>query len=350
MIQLKQQLINFYNSRNIFNSFMIKIKYILIYLLVLMLFTVIFNKNILQFKDLNIYNINYISFIFIGVLIYITYVKFNIMVRCLSFLKSINYFYNQIKLNRIKNIKSIILYYYIINIFLMIVSILFINNIHNNIYNLNLEYYIEFTNLISITLLLYYSIYILTMEFHIIDNNNNVNQLIIVLNILILFTPFIILNFYYDKINIFDNILTIHCDSKGDSSFESKIKENPSIVITNNSNSIINNPNSKIYINTPKELSDDKTFNIASSSDTNQDPHKKLVTEINNIKDLNSKFVTLFIKSLINKEIELEFNDDYYNKFINKSQINYKIDNRIINFFKSNEGLLRSNSTVNFRC
>jgi len=188
------------------------------------------------------------------------------------------------------------------------------------------------------------------MEFHIIDNNNNVNQLIIVLNILILFTPFIILNFYYDKINIFDNILTIHCDSKGDSSFESKIKENPSIVITNNSNSIINNPNSKIYINTPKELSDDKTFNIASSSDTNQDPHKKLVTEINNIKDLNSKFVTLFIKSLINKEIELEFNDDYYNKFINKSQINYKIDNRIINFFKSNEGLLRSNSTVNFRC
>jgi hypothetical protein len=81
-----------------------------------------------------------------------------------------------------------------------------------------------------------------------------------------------------------------------------------------------------------------------------QDPHKKLVTEINNIKDLNSKFVTLFIKSLINKEIELEFNDDYYNKFINKSQINYKIDNRIINFFKSNEGLLRSNSTVNFRC
>jgi hypothetical protein len=224
----------------------------------------------------------------------------------------------------------------------MIVSILFINNIHNNIYNLHLEYYIDFTNLISFMLLLYYSIYIITMKFHIIDSNNNINSLIIVLNILILFIPFITINFYYDKINIFDKIFTIHCDSKGNTNFETKIKENPSIVITNNSNSIINNPNSKFYINTPKDISDDKILNFATSSDTSPDPLNKLVTEIKNIKELNSKFVTLFIKSLINKDIKLEFNDDYYNKFIKKSQINYKIDNNIIQFFKSNEELLSS--------
>jgi hypothetical protein len=342
MIKLKQQLTLFYRSRSIFNSYMIKSKHILLYLIILMLITFIFNKNIVQFKDLNIYNINYISFIFNGVLLYITYVKFNILVRVISFIKSIKYFYNQIKLNRIKNIKSIAIYYYLLNTFLMVISLLFVNNIHNNISSLHLESYIEFTNLISIILLLFYSIYIITMEFNIIETNNNINPLIIVINILILFIPFITINFYYDKINIFDNIFTIHCDSKGSSSFETKIKENPSIVITNNSNSIINNPNSKIYINTPKDIGEDKTFNTSTSSDTNQDPLNKLVIEINNFKDLNSKFISLFIKSLTNKDIKLDFNDDYYNKFINKSQTKYKIDSNIIKFFKSNVELLSS--------
>lgn len=316
MIKLKQQLTLLYFSRSIFNSYMIKSKHILLYLIILMLATFIFNKNIVIFKDLNIYNIYHISAIFNIVLIYITYIKFNILVRGVSFIKSIKYFYNQIKLNRIKNLKMIILYYYLLNTFLMVISLLFINNIHNNIYSLHLESYIEFTNLISIILLLFYSIYIITMEFKIIESNNNINPLIIVINILILFIPFITINFYYDKINIFDNIFTIHCDSKGSSSFETNLKENPSIVITNNSNSIINNPNSKIYINTPKDLGEDKTFNT--STDTNQDPLNKLVIEINNIKDLNSKFVNLFIKNLTMNNIELEFNDDYYNKFINK--------------------------------
>jgi hypothetical protein len=342
MIKLKQQLTLFYYSRSIFNSYMIKSKYIFLYLINLMLITFIFNKNIIQFKDLNFYNVYHISAIFNVVLIYITYVKFNILVRGVSFIKSIKYFYNQIKLNRIKNLKMIILYYYLLNTFLMIISLLFINNIHNNISSLHLESYIEFTNLISIILLLFYSIYIITMEFNIIESNNNINPLVIVINILILFIPFIMLNFYCDKINIFDKYFIIHCDSKGSSSFETKIKENPSIVITNNSYSIINNPNSKIYINTPKDIGEDKTFNTSNTSDTNQDPLNKLVIEINNIKDLNSKFVILFIKNLTMNNIELDFNDDYYNKFINKSHIKYNIDNNIINFFKSNVELLSS--------
>lgn len=254
----------------------------------LILITVIFNKNINQFKDLKFYNIIYISFIFNGVLLYITYVKFNIMVRCLSFIKRINFFYNQIKLNKIKFIKSIIFYYYIFNIcififiFLRRVSILFIINFHNNIYNLNLEYYIEFTNLISFLLLLYYSIYIITMKYHIIDSNKNINLLVIVLNILIIFIPVITINYYYDNFNIFDNKFTIHCDSKGNTNFYTKIKENPSIVITNNSNSnsIINNKNLVVYINTTKDISENKTFNVATSSETSQDTLNKLVTEI----------------------------------------------------------------------
>ena len=263
-------------------------KYIIIYLMFLILITVIFNKNINQFKDLKFYNIIYISFIFNGVLLYITYVKFNIMVRCLSFIKRINFFYNQIKLNKIKFIKSIIFYYYIFNIcififiFLRRVSILFIINFHNNIYNLNLEYYIEFTNLISFLLLLYYSIYIITMKYHIIDSNKNINLLVIVLNILIIFIPVITINYYYDNFNIFDNKFTIHCDSKGNTNFYTKIKENPSIVITNNSNSnsIINNKNLVVYINTTKDISENKTFNVATSSETSQDTLNKLVTEI----------------------------------------------------------------------
>lgn len=224
----------------------------------------------------------------------------------------------------------------------MIISLLFINNIHNNIFNLHLEYYIDFTNLISIILLLFYSIYIIIMEFNIIESNNNINPLIIVINILILFTPFILLNFYCDKINILDKYFIIHCDLKGDSSFENKIKENPSIVITNNSNSnsVINNQNSKIYINTPKDLNEDKILNMSNTVSTDSNPLKSV--EINNIKDLNIKFITLFIKSLANKDIKLDFNDDYYNKFINKSHIKYKIDSNIIKFFKSNEELLSS--------
>lgn len=117
MIKLKQQLTLFYRSRSIFNSYMIKSKHILLYLIILMLATFIFNKNIAIFKDLNIYNVYHISAIFNLVLIYITYVKFNILVRGVSFIKSIKYFYNQIKLNRIKNIKTIILLFikYIFN-------------------------------------------------------------------------------------------------------------------------------------------------------------------------------------------------------------------------------------------
>lgn len=65
-----------------------------------------------------------------------------------------------------------------------------------------------------------------------------------------------------------------------------------------------------------------------------------MVIEIINFKDLNIKFISLFIKSLTNKDIKLDFNDDYYNKFINKSHINYKIDSNIIKNFKSNEELL----------
>jgi hypothetical protein len=46
MIKLKQQLTLFYRSRSIFNSYMIKSKHILLYLIILMLATFIFNKNI----------------------------------------------------------------------------------------------------------------------------------------------------------------------------------------------------------------------------------------------------------------------------------------------------------------
>jgi hypothetical protein len=347
MTQFNQQLLNFYKSRTIFNSFMIKNKYILIYLIILMLITLIFNRNIDSFKDLNIYNSHYISIMFNFVLVYITYIKFNILVRCLSFLKSIIYFYNQIILSRIKNIKSIALYYYIFNLFFMIISILFINNIHNNLYNLNFECYIDFTNVLSMISCLFYFIYILTMKFHIIDNDN-INPLIIVLTILIIFIPFITFNFYYDKINIFDNYFKgyiIHCDPIEDSSFEDRLKDKSSIVITNNSNSpnIINNRMENVYINTPKDVITDKPSNIGTTSTTdgNQDPLNNKVVVINNIRDINSKFIFLFINSLSLRDVDIQFNDEYYNNFINKSGVNYKLDTNIIYFFEEQKDFLK---------
>jgi len=256
MKQLKKQLTFFYKSRLIFNTIIINNKYILILLLILMLITFIFNKNINSFKGLNIYEVNSLTIILYFVLFYLIYIKLNIMMRIISLFRSIKYFYYNIRLKIVKDIKIIALYYYIFNIFFIIISVLFINNLNNNLYIININNYVEYTNILTLILLLFYLKDIFNKEFKISDNN--INPLFIILNIFILFIPFIMLNFYCDKINILDKYFIIHCDSKGSSSFESKIKENPSIVITNNSNSIINNPNSKIYINTPKDIPEDK--------------------------------------------------------------------------------------------
>lgn len=62
MIKLKQQLAFCDQSRSIFNSFRFHIKDIFIYIIFLMLITVIFNRN--YFNHLDIYTLNYITFIF----------------------------------------------------------------------------------------------------------------------------------------------------------------------------------------------------------------------------------------------------------------------------------------------
>src|ERR1700679_1829216 len=103
--QLKQQLLNFYKSRSIFNSYIIKNKFMLITFFLLILITFIFNKNINYFKDLDIYEINTLTIILSFVTFYLIYIKFNIMVRMISLVKSIPYFFKNIKLKKITDIK-----------------------------------------------------------------------------------------------------------------------------------------------------------------------------------------------------------------------------------------------------
>jgi hypothetical protein len=348
MNQLKQQLINFHKSRSILNGIIFKQKYIIISLLFLILITFIFNINIKYFKEIDIYDSNIWSILFSFVILYLTFIKFNVMIRIFNLFKSVKFIYNSIKQDKFKDIKIIASYYYIFNIFLIIISLIFINRLQFNLIYIDISPdYIYYSKLLSIILLVYYIITNLNKEFN-INNQENIQTISMVINILILCTPVILLNIYYDKIMIFvenynlkPNI--IYCDSKEDLNFRGKLKDNPSVVITNNSNSIINNRNSKFYINTPKEFGDDNKLNKASSSstDSNQEPLKFTATfEINSIKDLNNKFVSFFIKILSMQNVDLEFNDDCYNKFINKSQVKYKIDNSIIQFFKSNESLL----------
>jgi hypothetical protein len=174
--QLKQQLLNFYKSRSIFNGYMVKNKYMILSFFILILITFIFNKNIKYFKDLDIYEFNILTVILSLVIFYLIYIKFNIMVRIISLFKSIPYFYKNIKLNKIKDIKIIALYYYIFNIFFIILSILFINNLHHNINIVNIPNCIEYTNIISVILLILNLKYIITKEIN-INNNIGINSL-----------------------------------------------------------------------------------------------------------------------------------------------------------------------------
>jgi hypothetical protein len=280
MINLvNKQLINFYKSTTIFKFLLFKNKYIIVSLILLGFITFLFNKYLNYFKDLTII-IKSITFFLIS--LYLIYIKFNILLRIIFLIKGIKFFSKEIKLNLIEEIKTICLYFYIFNLFLMSISILFITNLINNIFTINSELaqLIDYsTSIFSLIFLFFYFNRIITNKF--IINTNRINLLTVLFNIFIIFTPFIFLKIYSDRIinfltkKIFKNFI-IHCDSKGEIKFNSRLlrKERNNIITTNNinttnSNNIINN-NHNSNINTDIK-STSKLSDSSSGSRINKD-------------------------------------------------------------------------------
>src|ERR1700733_500420 len=196
---LKEQLFIFYKSRAIFSGFIFKNKYVILFLLLLALISFLFNKNLYYFKDLNFYHLNSLIIIIYVVIVYLIYIKFTLMVRLFSLYKSIEFFYTQIKLKRIKDIKFIARYYYSFNIFFIIISILFITHLSYNLIQANIENYVDLSDIVSVTLFLFFFEEITNKEFKVIEKNN-INPFLIIFNILLIFFPFFFLNFHSEKV------------------------------------------------------------------------------------------------------------------------------------------------------
>jgi hypothetical protein len=356
MNQLKQQLINFQKSRSILNGIIFKQKYILISLFFFILMTFIFNLNIKYFKEVVIDDSIILSILVYFVLLYLTFINFNVMIRIFNLLKSVTFIYTSIKLNDIKDIKIIASYYYIFNIFIIIISLIFINRLQFNLIYIDISPdYIYYTNVLSIILLVYYIITNLNKKFN-INNNDNINIVSMLINLLIIITPIILLNIYSDKIMIFvdDYFIkpnTIYCDSKEDLNFRGKLKDPGSVVITTpNSNSVINSTDNRVYINTPKELGDDKTLNIATSSKVktedfinNFHTSYKNVIEISELDKINKTVLKIFICDY-SSDKTLIFNDSYYNNLARKPHMEYKLDMNLIVFINEYVNIVANNN------
>src|ERR1700733_14547364 len=181
---LKEQLFIFYKSRAIFSGFIFKNKYVILFLLLLALISFLFNKNLYYFKDLNFYHLNSLIIIIYVVIVYLIYIKFTLMVRLFSLYKDIKFFAR---------------YYYSFNIFFIIISILFITHLSYNLIQANIENYVDLSDIVSVTLFLFFFEEITNKEFKVIEKNN-INPFLIIFNILLIFFPFFFLNFHSEKV------------------------------------------------------------------------------------------------------------------------------------------------------
>jgi hypothetical protein len=129
-----------------------------------------------------------------------------------------------------KNNLSLILWYYLLNIFFIIILFLFMFNLTNNLYLVNISlgsYVFFYSYLFAILFLFSFLEHFLDTKF--IINNNPVNIKIILLIIFLTFGPFIYLNFFGSFFNnltykVLDHF-TVHCDSHDNSEYQNKIKE-----------------------------------------------------------------------------------------------------------------------------
>lgn len=263
---INKQLKIFYKSTTIFKYLsegLLKNKYFFPSIVVLALITFLFNKNLDSFNNLNV---NVQSIVFSLISLYLIYIKFNLLTRIISLVKGVTFFYKEIKLNLIQDIKIITLYFYSINLFFISISLLFIWNLINNIFTINsdLGIYIDSsTNFISLIILLFYFNKIFNKKFFI--NSDEINPLKVFFLIIIVLTPFIVLNFYGDQImslfnlcadqikkylsiggemNIF-KLSTVHCQSTDDSNYNDRLKEKSNITNNNNNSNVNTSPTEK---------------------------------------------------------------------------------------------------------
>lgn len=308
---LKQQLYIFYKSRTIFSGFIIKNKYVILYLVFLTLITFIFNKNVNSFKGLNFYEINHLTIILYFVILYSIYIKFSIILRIFSLIKSFKFFYVNLSLNLIKDIKIIALYYYIFNSFFIIISIFFIANLSYNLNQINLQNYIDITNILSLVPLLCYVDVIFKTEIKITENNN-FKSFPIIVTLLLIFIPFFIFNCYPEKISLFFErffvIRPIYCDTVGDPNLLNNLKDENSSKITLKNENI--NPDHNIVIR--------------------------------DLKQINKKFFEHLVKEIkVNKIDNIE---TQYNNFINHSTKKYIIDKNLLTFLNENLTTITNNN------
>jgi hypothetical protein len=331
MITLKRQLQYFYTSRTIFGGLIIKNKYLLLSLLVLIFINFVFNHNTIYFQDINLYQLTFLTSIFYCVLLYLVYLKCNLVVRVIALLKSIPFFYSNF--GKGNNIGIISIYYYIFNIILIIISLLLIDNTNNNLILLNLANYIDQTTAFSIMLLLLNVENILETEVN-INNNLNINHT----TMFSLFILFVLFNLYHVKINwIFDEYfwkhLVIHCDPNDDSDTDT-IKEvsrgrNVTIIRGNNSSVSIGAGNTNVQVNTPNigaAVEDTNSKEVVTVNKENVTPSKYTIKEIDKI---NKKFFPYLIERYTESR-DNSCSDTLYNEFLSKKTVGntskYKIE------------------------
>lgn len=162
-------------------------------------------------------------------------------------------------------------------------------------------------------------------------------------------------NFYYDQIIILVDkylikYMTIYCESHDDIDLNKKLKIDKSLINNNNnSNSVsIGNYNSNIYVNTPSHLENNSLKPSTSSTvllqNENFKTHSTELINITNLDQIDSNFISHFIKECIKTQNNMEFNDLMYNKFMRQTVIEYKIDTNLLNFFNQYIGLISSSN------
>jgi hypothetical protein len=340
---VKQQLKLFYKSRTLLSGFLLKNIYLILILLIFTLISLIFHKNIVYFKDINIYD-NYSVLIIISVvLIYFTYIKFNLMIRIIYLVKSIPFFYKQIKQKKITDIKVIALYYYFFNLLIIFISIIFVIKINYNLAYINISYFLGYTNIISILFVLCFFNKILTTEFN-IDDNNNFKPLRVLCYIIIIFCPVILFNCYYEKIMAFlgdyvINKFVIHCESTRDINFRDKLIDKNSLVIGHSRNRVAgSSQNSNLYINTPSVESKIASTSAIVNNEENSNNYKlppRELEQIGELEQISKKILKKFIVEYYKCPF-IEFDDAYYSSAKKTKDVSYEIDSNLlknINFY-----------------
>nr|YP_009739453.1 hypothetical protein [Tricholoma saponaceum]QIC20297.1 hypothetical protein [Tricholoma saponaceum] len=307
---IKKHLLCLLRSRSLFAGILYQNRYFLIPIFICMVGSLIFNSTLEYFIDISLYELNLLSFILYLVIIYLVYIKFILFSRIFILFKSIKFFNRELnKLIQTKDIKLLMLYYYLINLFGIIISLFIINRIDYNLEILNLYPYLTYTTIISLVLFLTNLKRLWMREFEIVNQKENINIIFITINILILCYPFICIHLLHETLIIyFEDYLikyfTIYCDSKEDLEFKNKLKD----------------PNTQ--------------FTIHSSA-----PTKQSIKIIDEIGPMNPLFF-YYIITEYNINNEFLCNAETYTKFINHPYITYQLDPQIIDFINNNLDLI----------